>query len=106
MFIVMIGSSDSPATAETIVNLTSASLDKGHRVTVFFDAEATRLLEKKRIGEFSGLISQGVRLLACRTSARELGLTSPGDLVEGAEMSSMGELVDLIEASDRTLFLG
>lgn len=105
MFIVMIGSSDSPATAETIVNLTSASLDKGHRVTVFFDAEATRLLEKKRIGEFSGLISQGVRLLACRTSARELGLT-PRDIVEGAEMSSMGELVDLIEASDRILFLG
>lgn len=105
MFIVMIGSSDFPATAETIVNLTSASLDKGHRVTVFFDAEATRLLEKKRIGEFSSLISQGVRLLACRTSARELGLT-PRDIVEGAEMSSMGELVDLIETSDRTLFLG
>jgi len=105
MFIVMIGSSDSPATAETIVNLTSASLNKGHRVTVFFDAEATRLLEKKRIGKFSGLIYQGVRLLACRTSARELGLT-PRDIVEGAEMSSMGELVDLIEASDRILFLG
>jgi predicted peroxiredoxin len=106
MFILMIGSTDSQATAETIVNLASASLSRGHRVTVFFNAESTRLLETKTGAEgLSGLISRGVRLLACRTSAQELGLT-PRDIVEGAEMSSMGELVDLVEASDRSLFLG
>lgn len=106
MFILMIGSTDSQATAETIVNLTSASLARGHRVTVFFNAESTRLLETKTgVEKLSGLISRGVRLLACRTSAQELGLT-PRDIVKGAEMSSMGKLVDLVEASDRTLFLG
>ena len=106
MLILMIGSTDSRSTAEKIVNLVSASLDRGHRVTVFCNAESTRLLESGRIEELTMLVSRDVRLLACRTSVQELGLTSPGDLVEGAEMSSMGELVDLIEASDRTLFLG
>jgi predicted peroxiredoxin len=105
MFMLMIGSTDSQATAETVINLAHASLDRGHRVTLFFNAESMRLLETGRIEGFHGLISRGVRILACRTSALELGLTL-GDLIEGAEMSSMGELVDLIEASDRALFLG
>ena len=106
MLILMIGSTDSRATAEKIVGLASASLERGHRVTVFCNAESTRLLEPGRVEEFPPLVFRGVRLLACRTSAQELGLASLADLIGGAEMSSMGELVDLVEASDRTLFLG
>ena len=106
MLILMIGSTDSQATAEKIVNLASASLSRGHQTIVFFNSESTRLLESGRIEEFQGLLSRGARLLACRTSAQETGLRSQGDLIEGAEMSSLGELVDLFEASDRTMFLG
>lgn len=106
MFILLIGSTDSQKTAEKIINLTSATLNKGHQVVVFFNAESTRLLMKGRIEQFSPFISQGVRLLACRTSAQEMGLTTRGDLIKGSEKSSMGELVDLIEVSDRVLFLG
>jgi sulfur relay (sulfurtransferase) complex TusBCD TusD component (DsrE family) len=106
MLILMIGSTDSRATAEKIVNLASASLSRGHQTTIFFNAESTRLLEPNRFEELSGLLSSGARLLACITSAQEAGLRSQGDLIEGAEMSSLGELVDLFEASDRTMFLG
>lgn len=106
MLILMIGSTDSRATAEKIANLASASLSRGHQTIVFFNAESTRLLESGRIEEYQGLLSRGARLLACRTSAQKAGLSSQGDLIEGAEMSSLGELVDLFEASDRTLFLG
>jgi len=48
----------------------------------------------------------GVRLLACRTSALNAGLASKGALMRGAEMSSLGELVDLMADADRALFLG
>jgi predicted peroxiredoxin len=106
MLILIIGSIDSRSTAEKIVNLASAFLDRGHRVTVFCNSESTRLMEPGRVEKFPGLVSKGVRFLVCRTSAQEMGLTSQGDLVKGAEMSSMGHLVDLMEASDRTLFLG
>jgi sulfur relay (sulfurtransferase) complex TusBCD TusD component (DsrE family) len=106
MLILMIGSTDSQATAEKIINLASESLTRGHQTIVFFNAESTRLLEPDGFEELSGLLSRGARLLACRTSAQEAGLRSQGDLIDGAEMSSLGELVDLFEASDRTLFLG
>ncbi len=106
MLILMLGSTDSQATAEKIVNLASASLSRGYKTIVFFNAESTKLLEPGRIEGFPGLLSRGARLLACVTSAQETGLTSQGDLIEGAEMSSLGELVDLFEASDRTMFLG
>lgn len=106
MFILLIGSTDSLTTAEAIKNLASACLKKGHEVAVFFNAESTRLLKAKKADGFSEIVRRGVRLLACRTSAANLGMASTEDMIEGSEMSSLGELVDLMEASDRTLFLG
>jgi sulfur relay (sulfurtransferase) complex TusBCD TusD component (DsrE family) len=102
----MIGSTDSQSTAEKIIKLASESITRGHQTIVFFNAKSTRLLEPDGLEELSGLLSRGARLLACRTSAQEAGLRSQGDLIDGAEMSSLGELVDLFEASERTLFLG
>jgi sulfur relay (sulfurtransferase) complex TusBCD TusD component (DsrE family) len=75
-------------------------------LVVFFNSQSTGLLGLKRDSNLQVLSGQGVRLLACRTSALESGLASSGALMEEAEMSSLGELVGLMEEADRALFLG
>jgi len=107
MNILLVASKDSQETLEDVKGLCEASLSKGHEVTVFFNSGSTRLLSSAReTNSLSTLKRRGVRLLACRTSALEMGLASSGALAEGAEMSSLGELVDLLDTSDRTVFIG
>ena len=104
---MLVASSESRATQETVIGLATASLDRGHDVSVFFNERSVRLLKGGvKDEEFEGLVERGARLLACRTSAMGLGLKSLEDLVGGAEMSSLGELVDLMGDSDRVLFVG
>ena len=106
MHILLVAYSDSEATAEKIEGLTIAALARGHGVTVFLNGVSVRLVESgRRTRGFTDLVA-GVRLLACRTSAATSGIESPDQLVRGAEMSSLSELVDLIEESGRVLFLG
>ena len=107
MFILLVASTDSPETLETIHHLTQATVSRGHRVVVFFNSQSTRLLGSDRDPPHLHSLSElGVRLLACRTSALETGLAPKGALMNGAEMSSLGELVDLMAKADRALFLG
>ena len=107
MFILLVASTDSLETLETVHHLTQATVSRGHRVIVFFNSQSTRLLASDSDSPYLPALSEmGVRLLACRTSALESGLASNGALVEEAEMSSLGELVGLIEEADRALFLG
>ncbi len=92
---------------QAVKGLAAASLSRGHDLSVFFNERSVRFLKEER-GE-RGLESQfpkGTRLLACRTSATTYGLKSHADLLPGVEMSSLGELVELIEDSDRVLFVG
>lgn len=72
----------------------------------FFNEGSVGLLKKSEEKGGSRLFPKGLQLLACRTSATTHGLTSLDDVVEGAEMSSLGELVDLMADSDRVLFVG
>ena len=104
--VLFVASTESRATQETAIGLATASLDRGHDVSVFFSERSVRLLKVGINDEFKVLVERGARLLACRTSAMGLGLKSLEDLVEGAEMSSLGELVDLMGDSDRVLFVG
>jgi predicted peroxiredoxin len=107
MFILLVASTDSPETLKTVHNLTQASISRGHTVVVFFNSESTRLLGSDRNSPYLPSLSEmGVRLLACRTSAMESGLASSEALIVGVEMSSLGELVDLIAEANRALFLG
>jgi sulfur relay (sulfurtransferase) complex TusBCD TusD component (DsrE family) len=107
MYILLVASSASTATMKTAGDLTAAALGRGHKVSLFFNGESVRLLEAGKMdSDVAYLASQGVRLLACITSARERGITSPDGLAEGAEMSSLGELVELMDDSDRVLFIG
>jgi len=75
-------------------------------VTAFFTERSVRILKKTGEKGGSRQFPDGLQLLACRTSAATNGLTSLRDMVEGAEMSSLGELVDLMTDSDRVLFVG
>ncbi len=107
MFILLVVSTDSPETLETVHHLTQATVSRGHEVIIFFNSQSTRMLGSDRDSPYLPDLSKlGVRLLACRTSAQESGLASKGALMKGAEMSSLGELVDLMADADRALFLG
>ena len=107
MRILLVAYSDSEATAEKIEGLAKAALTRRHEVTVFLNGVSVRLVESgRRTRGFSDLVADGVHLLVCRTSVATSGIESPDQLVGGAEMSSLSELVDLMEESGRVLFLG
>lgn len=83
MFILLIASSESPTTLETIQGLATAAHTREHRIEIFFDAESVQLLNVKGgARNVANLVSQDIRLLACRTSAKELGMASPDDLAD------------------------
>ena len=107
MFILLVASTDSQETLETVHHLTQATVSRGHRVVVFFNSQSTRLLGSDRDSPHLPALSElGVRLLACRTSVLETGLAPKVPLMNGVEMSSLGELVDLMADAERVLFLG
>jgi sulfur relay (sulfurtransferase) complex TusBCD TusD component (DsrE family) len=47
----------------------------------------------------------GNNLLACVSSSKRAGITS-SDFIDGARMSSLGEMVEFLEKCDKVLFLG
>jgi len=107
MFFLIVISSDSPTKIKLVHRLASASILSGHQVTVFFFMSGVKLLDSSGNYEWSQLlIEAGVRLLACRTSTMDLGITFEGPLSLGVELSSLGELVELMDRCDRALFLG
>lgn len=84
-------------------SLSSAMVDRGHSVAIFFTGDGVNhLRDEAGLAELS---SMGVRLMACRTSARQRGIAIDRDQPRGVEMSSLGMLVELMEACDRALFL-
>ncbi len=107
MHILLVASSDLPSTLDEACGLATVAVDRGHQLTVFFHMGAVGLLKASQAADhFALLIQSGVRLLACRTSAKECGIESEADMIEGAEMSSLSELVEMLDSCDRTLFLG
>ncbi len=82
-----------------MLGLASAAIDRGHRVTVFFNEESVKLLAEPGVVE--GLDAE---MLACVTAGQYSGVTDD-DLVEGARFTSLGEVVTLMEECDRTLFV-
>jgi len=104
MFVLLVASSDSMNTIRDIVGLSNSLSMKGHKVIIFYNDESVSLLESGR-AELTGL-PVGVRLKVCRTTASKKGLNKREDFIIGVEMSSLGELVELMEEADRTVFLG
>ncbi|MBA7465566.1 hypothetical protein ES707_00736 [subsurface metagenome] len=100
-------SSDSEEAENTLTGLADAALSRDHEVTLFFSDRSVRLLVP-RDGEkyYTKFSSRGTRLLACRTSVATSGVASSEGFIEGVEMSSLGELVDLLDDHDRMIFVG
>ena len=100
-------SSDSEEAENTLMGLADAALSRDHEVTLFFSDRSVRLLvPRDDEKDYTGFRSRGTRLLVCRTSAMTSGVPSSGGFIEGVEMSSLGELVDLMDDHDRVIFVG
>jgi predicted peroxiredoxin len=82
------------------MGIVRASTDKGHDVKIFFNEDSVKLLVRYPV-----LSELGVEMLACHTTCRYMNIEE-GDLINNARMTSMAELVMLMESMDRTLFLG
>jgi predicted peroxiredoxin len=103
MQILIVSISGEAEAIKDIRGISSASVSRGHSVTIFLTGDGVNhLRDGERLAEFS---SMGVRLLACRTSARDRGVALDRELPKGVEMSSLTALIELMESSDRAVFL-
>lgn len=82
------------------MGMVRSATDKGHEVTIFFNEDSVKLLT-----QYPMLTELEVEMLACQTVCRYLNIKDE-DLIEGARMTSMAEIVMMMESMDRTLFLG
>jgi len=83
-----------------LMGVVRAAKDRGHDVVVFFNEESVKLLV-----QYPFLSELGVEMLACQTMCQQLGIHEE-DLIPGARMTSLAEMVMMMEEKDRTLFLG
>lgn len=82
------------------MGMVRAATDKGHDVTIFFNEDSVKLLV-----QYPMLSELGVEMLVCQTTSQMANIKEE-DLIEGARMTSLAEIVMLMESNDRTLFLG
>lgn len=83
-----------------MLGVVNAAYKRRHKVTVFFNEESVKLLLRHSI--LKGLPAD---ILACVTSCQYSGIKEE-DFVEGARMSSLGEVIEIMQRADRTLFMG
>ena len=83
-----------------LMGMVRASTDRGHDVKIFFNEDSVKLLV-----QYPVLSELGVEMHACQTVCRFMNIEEE-DLIRNAKMTSMAELVMLMESMDRTLFLG
>lgn len=98
---------------DTACEFAKAAVKDGHKVSIFCDVDSIYALTASQIlpnqmtpaKKLSELIDKGARILACQESARLRGV----DLKEsfrGVEESSLAELAQLIEESNRVVAFG
>ena len=83
-----------------LMGIVRAAKDRGHDVVVFFNEESVKLLV-----QYPMLSELNVKMLACQTTCQYAG-SKEEDLIAGARMTSLAELVLMMEEKDRTLFIG
>jgi predicted peroxiredoxin len=104
MFILLVISDNSLRNIEDFKGLTDTFFARDYKVAAFFTGPSVNMLKADQ--EELKSLPAGIKMYACRTVSRDLGLTKQEDLIHGAKMSSLGELVELIEEADRCIFLG
>jgi len=89
-----------PRKLRDIRGLTMAAVRAGHNVTIFYNEDSVLLL--KQPSQVETLYAEH---LACRASLRDLGIEKE-QMISNCRLSSLAELVELLEGSDRVVFLG
>lgn len=90
----------SPRSLVHLMGIVRAAKDRKHDVVVFFNEESVKLLV-----QYPVLTELGVEMLACQTTCQDLGIKEE-DMIPGARISSLAEMVMMMEERDRTMFLG
>ena len=96
---------------DTVYGFARAAVEEGHEVSVFCDVDAVYNLMVNQIlpdqmtpaRKLAKLIEKGVRVLVCQQSARLRGINIEKVLIRGIMKSSLGELAQLMEESDRVV---
>jgi len=83
-----------------LMGMVRSSTEKGHDVKIFFNEDSVKLL-----AQYPVLSDLEVEMLACQTTCRDMNIKED-DLIRNAKMTTLAELVMLMESMDRTLFLG
>ncbi len=103
MLILIVSISGHGDAVKHLSGISSASVKRGHSVIIFFTGDGVNHLREEEL--LTELSSMGVRLMACRTSAKERKMALEGVHQKVVEMSSLSMLVELLETCDRALFL-
>jgi len=96
---------------DTVYEFAKTAIEEGHKVSVFCDTDAVYNLVARQIlpdqttpaKKLAELIEKGVRVLVCQQSARLRGVDVEKRLIRGVVKSSLGELAQLMEDSDRVV---
>ena len=83
-----------------LMGMVRSATEKGHDVKIFFNEDSVKLLV-----QYPMLSELGVEMLACQTTCQMANIEEK-DLIAGSRITSLAEIVMLMESMDRTLFLG
>lgn len=92
---------------KTAVNLAETALRRGHEAIIFGTGDGVENLKKNAVDplapRLAELLEMKGRLLVCRESTRRRIPSAETDLMKGVEMSSLAEMVELVDSCDKTL---
>ena len=99
---------------DTVYQFAKAAIKEGHKVSIFCDIDSIYGLTANQIlpyqitpaKKLAELIDKGVHILACRESARLRGIDLKKESFKGVKESSLAELTQLIEESNRVVAFG
>jgi len=111
LLIILFSSPLQYQSTDTVYEFAKAAVEGGHEVSVFCDADAVYNLVVSQIlpdqmtptKKLAKLIEKGVHVLVCQQSARLRGINVEKGLIKGVVKSSLGELAQLLEESDRVV---
>ena len=110
LLIILFSSPLEDQNIDTIYKFAKAAIEE-HEVSIFCDLDAvynlmaSQTLPNQRTspGKLAELIEKGVQVLICQESARRRGLDVEKGLLKGTMKSSLSELSQLVEESDRVV---
>lgn len=112
LLIILFSSPLEDQNIDTVYKFAKAAIDE-HDVSIFCDLEAVYNLAAGQVSpnqrtpaeKLTELIEKGVHVLVCQQSARRRGLDVEKGLIQGTIKSSLSELSQLVEESDRVVSL-